>query len=38
MTGKETDRGGREWTCGDCGTVLLIAASGVVGDIYEAAA
>jgi len=37
MTGKDTGRGGREWTCGDCGTVLLISASGLVDDIYEGA-
>lgn len=35
MTGKNTARGGRDYTCGDCGTVVAISASGLVSDIYE---
>ena len=38
MGGKETGRGGREYTCGSCGTAVLVAASGLVDDIYEGAA
>ncbi len=38
MTGKPTDAGGREYTCGTCRTQVLIAASGLVDDIYEPAA
>jgi hypothetical protein len=37
MAGKDTERGGRDYTCGDCGTVVSIAASGLVSDIYEGA-
>lgn len=33
MTGKDTQREGRNYTCGTCKTVLLIAASGLVSDI-----
>ena len=35
MTGKTNSRGGRDYTCGECGTVVVIAASGLVSDIYE---
>ncbi len=38
MTGADTRRGGRDYTCGDCGTIVSIAASGLVKDIYEEAA
>ncbi|MFE0845241.1 hypothetical protein [Streptomyces rochei] len=33
MAGKDTLRGGRDYTCGTCKTVLLIAANGLVSDI-----
>lgn len=38
MDSKETRNGGREYTCSACSTVVLIAASGLVDDIYEGAA
>jgi hypothetical protein len=38
MTGKDTERGGRDYTCGTCRTVVLISSSGLVDDIYESAA
>lgn len=38
MTGKDTERGGREYTCGDCGTELIVSPNGLVFDIYEGAA
>ena len=38
MTGKDTKRGGRDYTCGNCRTAVSIAASGLVDDIYETAA
>lgn len=36
MDGKDTESGGREYTCGDCGTELSVKANGLVFDIYEA--
>lgn len=38
MTGKDAEGGGREYTCGTCRTEVLIAASGLVDEIYEPAA
>lgn len=38
MTGKDAESGGRDYTCGDCGTVLSISDTGLVDDIYEPAA
>jgi hypothetical protein len=38
MTGTDTEGGGREYTCRACPTVVLIAESGLVDDIYETAA
>ncbi|MEW2267883.1 hypothetical protein [Streptomyces sp. NPDC047868] len=37
MDGKTTDSGGREYTCGGCGTEMIVRANGLVADIYEAA-
>lgn len=34
MTGADGVRGGRDYTCGDCQTVVAISASGLVNDIY----
>ena len=33
MTAKDTNDGGRKYTCGNCKTVVTIAASGLVFDI-----
>jgi hypothetical protein len=38
MEGKDTESGGREYTCPDCSTVVSISSSGLVDDIYETAA
>lgn len=35
MTGADTKRGGRDYTCGVCGTIVSISASGLVNDIHE---
>ncbi|MGY0062829.1 hypothetical protein ACWY4P_40890 [Streptomyces sp. LZ34] len=35
MEGKDTDDGGRDYTCPGCKTVVSISASGLVDDIYE---
>jgi hypothetical protein len=35
MSGVTTEEGDIDYTCGDCGTVLEISRSGVVGDIRE---
>lgn len=37
MTGEDTDDGHREYTCGDCGTVLEVDELGLVYDIREKA-
>lgn len=37
MNGKGTEDGGREYTCGHCGTELIVSPNGLVFDIYEAA-
>ncbi|MPY47139.1 hypothetical protein [Streptomyces acidicola] len=38
MEGKDREDGGREYTCGDCGTELIVSPNGLVFDIYEGAA
>ncbi|MFD5491583.1 hypothetical protein ACFWH4_01245 [Streptomyces sp. NPDC127091] len=35
MTGKKTESGGIDYTCGGCGTVLEIGEGGLVSDIRE---
>lgn len=37
MDGKDAEDGGREYTCDDCGTELIVSSNGLVFDIYEAA-
>ena len=37
MTGEDAKSEGRDYTCADCGTVMSIAASGLVDDITEPA-
>ncbi|MEV0556185.1 hypothetical protein AB0I27_22385 [Streptomyces sp. NPDC050597] len=35
MAAKGTARGGRDYTCGNCSTLVMISASGLVDDIIE---
>lgn len=37
MDGKDAEDGGREYTCRDCGTELIVSQSGLVSGIYDAA-
>lgn len=37
MDGKDTEDGGRLYTCADCATELTVSPTGLVADIYEPA-